>query len=521
MHNANNWCVKPLITLERVADIVPSGATLFVGGSGGGLQEPSALISTLGQAFKQKGAPCDLTLWHCSGIGDKAGGGLSHFATPGNLRRVIGGHWGMSPELADLAVAEEIDAYNFPQGVIAHLLRVTGSGEDGLLTKVGLRTFVDPRVEGGRLNARTTEELVQLVTVRDREYLFYPAPRIDVCLLRATSADVQGNLSFEDEAAILEPLEAALATKRNGGIVIVQVSKYLAKNSINPRDVRVPGNLVDYLVHVKECSQTAVTHFEPGFTGKYRVPLESLPIMPVGLRRIVAELAYREIAHGQLVNLGVGMPDGIAKLASERNEIDQIAFAVEQGHIGGIPAGGIEFGAVFNPSCSLPAASQFDLFDGGHLDVAFLGMAEVDQYGNVNVSRHGGGISGAGGFINITQGTHKVVFCGSFTAGGLAVDVGANGLAITTEGRFGKFVDQVKQITFSGARARELKQEVLYVTERAVFRLIDEGLELIEVVEGVDIERDIVAQMSFRPVINEVAVIRLPDHDVTATERAP
>jgi acyl CoA:acetate/3-ketoacid CoA transferase len=505
--SGNNWRTKPVIGLDRVADLVPTGSTLFVGGSGGGLQEPTELLRVLGAAFRDRGASHDLTVWHGSGIGDKRGGGLAHIATPGQVKRIVGGHMGMTPEITRFIDRNEIEGYNFPQGVISHLLRATGAGEDGLFTKIGLSTFVDPRIDGGKLNPRTTEELVEYVSVNGREYLYFPAVKIDVCFLRASSADVDGNLSFEDEAALLEPLEAAAATKRNGGIVIVQVANYLARHTLGARDVRVPGNLIDYVVQVKDQPQTSITQFEPGFTGRYRVPVESLPKMELGLRRLVAEHAYREIEHGQLVNLGVGMPDGIAKLASERGKLTEIAFAVEQGQIGGTPAGGVEFGAVFNASCGLPAPSQFDLFNGGHLDIAFLGMAEVDGNGNVNVSRHSGGTTGAGGFINITQGTHKVVFCGSFTAGGLSIGIGEDGLAVTTEGRHQKFVEKVGHITFSGERARRLGQEVLYVTERAVFKLTEAGVELIEVVEGIDIERDVVAHMGFKPVINNVKTI--------------
>ncbi len=509
MPEAVSWGPKPVIGLDRVADLVPDGSTVFIGGSGGGLQEPTNLLRALGGHVEGGRDPQDLTVWHCSGIGDKRGGGLALLKAPGKLRRVVGAHWGMSPELAELAETNRLEAYNLPQGVVSHLLRSTGAGEPGLLTQVGLRTFVDPRVEGGKLNAITTEDLVEVVTVGGDEFLYYRAPHLDVCLLRATTADEYGNLTFENEAALLEPLEAAMATHRSGGIVIVEVQKYVSEGTLKPRDVRVPGALVDYLVVGEPFMQTAETRLEPGYTGDYRVPVGSMPTLAPGLRRIIAERAYEEIQPGQLVNLGVGMPDGISKLAAERGELDRLAFAVEQGHIGGTPAGGIEFGAVYNAACSMTAPQQFDLFNGGHLDIAFLGMAEVDEQGNVNVSMHGGGISGAGGFINITQGTRKVVFCGSFTAGGLTLAHNDRGWTIESEGRHQKFVKKVRHVTFSGERALELGQEVLYVTERAVFTLTDRGLRLIEVVEGVDIDRDIRGQMQFEPVIEDVTQITL------------
>lgn len=498
----SGWGVKPVIELCAVADLISDGSTVFVGGSGGGVQEPSNLLQALGGHVAGGRDPQSLAVWHCSGIGDRRGGGLALLKAPGKLRRVVGGHWGMSPEIADLAENNEIEAYNLPQGVICHLLRAAGSGASGLFSKVGLRTFVDPRVDGGKLNTITRENIVTFVDLAGDEYLFYQSPFFDICLLRATTVDELGNLSFENEAALLEPLEAALATHRAGGIVIVEAQHHVGAGSLHPHNVRVPGFLVDYLVIGETFMQTSETKMEPGFSGAYRVPLGSLPNLPRGTRRIIAERAYEEIQPGQLVNLGVGMPDGIAKLASERGEFDDIAFAVEQGHIGGTPAGGIEFGAVYNAASTLTAAQQFDLIDGGHLDIAFLGMAEVDELGNVNVSKHGGGISGAGGFINISQGTRKVVFCGSFTVGGLEVSQTDNRICIEVEGKQQKFVKRVKHVTFSGSRALELGQDILYVTERAVFTLTAAGLELIEASEGIDIDREIRGQMQFEPVIS-------------------
>lgn len=494
--------VKPVIQLDAVADFIPDLSTVFVGGSGGGLQEPSNLLRALGGHVEGGRDPQSLAVWHCSGIGDKKGGGLALLKAPGKLRRVVGGHWGMSKEIGNLAENNEIEAYNLPQGVICHLLRAAGAGASGLFSKVGLGTFIDPRVDGGKLNAVTKEEIVDVVVAAGEEYLYYKSPLFDVCLLRATTADELGNLSFENEAALLEPFEAALATHRAGGIVIVEAQHYVRAGALHPHNVGVPGFLVDYLVIGKHSMQTSESRFQPGLSGSYRVPVGSLPVLPEGTRRIIAERAYEEIQTGQLVNLGVGMPDGIAKLASELGESDDIAFAVEQGHIGGTPAGGIEFGAVYNAASTLTAAQQFDLIDGGHLDIAFLGMAEVDELGNVNASMHGGGISGAGGFINISQGTRKVVFCGSFTAGGLKVTKTGDRCSIEVEGIHQKFVKRVSHVTFSGSRALELGQEILYVTERAVFTLTAAGLELIEASEGIDIDRDIRGQMQFEPVIN-------------------
>lgn len=491
-----------MLGIHEVANFIPDGATVFVGGSGGGIQEPTNLLRALGGHIEGGRNPRSLTVWHCSGLGDKNGGGLALLKAPGKLRRVVGGHWGMSPEIAELAENNEIEAYNLPQGVISHLLRSTGSGAPAFISQIGLGTFVDPRVSGGKLNDVSEENLVEVVTLKDQEYLYFESPSFDACLLRATSADEHGNLSFENEAALLEPFEAALATRKSGGIVIVEVQRHVRAGELNPRDVRVPGALVDFLVVGEPFMQTALKEFEPRFTGKSRGHDGSMPKLDEGIRRVIAERAYKEIQLGQLVNLGVGMPDGIAKIAHERGEFEALAFAVEQGHIGGIPAGGIEFGAVYGSSATLTASQQFDLFNGGHLDIAFLGMAEVDELGNVNASQHSGSITGAGGFINISQGTKKVVFCGAFTASGLKVTQEGDRLSIESEGRHQKFVKRVRHITFSGKRALELGQEILFITERAVFTLTAEGLDLLEFPEGIDYERDIRGQMQFNPIVD-------------------
>jgi acyl CoA:acetate/3-ketoacid CoA transferase len=495
----NSWSRKPVVTPAEAAARVDSGATVFIGGSGGGIQEPTALLRALGSRYTQSRTPANITLWHCSGIGDRAGGGLGLVAMEGLVHRVVGAHWGMSPAMAQLAMDGKIEAYNLPQGAISQLLRETAGRRPGLVTPIGIGTFVDPRLEGGKLNAKTTEELVKLVDLNGVESLFYPAVAIDVAFIRATTADEHGNLAFDEEAAFLEALAIAQATKANGGTVAAQVKYLAASGTLDPHAVRVPGAVVDLLILDPEQTQTSAQYFNPAFTGHYKAPIHALPRLPQGPRRIVAARAAQEIEPGAVVNLGVGMPDGVALVAAESDLLEQIAFAVEQGHTGGVPAGGVEFGAVYNAAASLEAPAQFDFFDGGGLDIAFLGMAEVDQHGNVNVSRYGNTLSGCGGFINITQGTHRVAFCGTFTAGGLDAGVENGQLRIHSEGRSRKFVDHVQQVTFSGERALRLGQQVLYVTERAVFELVEGGLRLIEVAPGIDVERDLLAHMDFRP----------------------
>ncbi|WP_106536324.1 acyl CoA:acetate/3-ketoacid CoA transferase [Haloactinopolyspora alba] len=500
----SSWSVKPVLSADAAVELIDDAATVFVGGSGGGVQEPSSLLRALARRFETTGSPRELTVWHCSGIGDRAGGGMSLLADDRLVRRVVGAHWGMSPEMAALAMESRIEAYNLPQGAISQLLRETAGGRPGLVTPIGLGTFVDPRLEGGRLNSRTTEDIVEHVELAGSEALFYRAPRIDVALLRATTADECGNLTFEHEAALLEGLALAQATRATGGTVVAQVKNVASGGTLHPHQVRVPGVVVDTLVLDPEQRQTCLREHDPSFTGELSVPVGALPVLDAGPRRVVARRAAAEIEPGAVVNLGVGMPDGVALTAAETGLLDEIAFAVEQGHVGGVPAGGVEFGAVHNAAATLEAPSQFDFFDGGGLDVAFLGMAQVDRHGNVNVSRYGDVLSGSGGFINITQGTRRVVFCGTFTAGGLDVEVRADpaGIRVRSEGRTRKFVSDVEQVTFSGERALRLGQQVLYVTERAVFELTGDGLRLVEVAPGTDIERDVLARMDFEPVVD-------------------
>lgn len=495
---------KPLVEAAEAICMVEDGHTLFVGGSGGGIQEPTALLEALGQRFDQTESPNGITVWHCSGIGDQKGGGLGLIAKEGLLKRVVGGHWGMAPKLAKLALEERIEAYNFPQGAISQLLREVAGGRPGLVTHIGIKTFVDPRLEGGRLNTKTTEELVQITELGDRECLFYPAFKIDVAFIRATTADELGNLTFEEEAAFLDALSIAQATRACGGTVIAQVKYLTEAGTLHPQRVKVPGILVDALVLDPEQKQTSLRIYDPSFSGAVRTPTASLPRMKLNARKVVARRAALEIPEGAVVNLGVGIPDGVASVAAEEGLLDRFTFAIEQGHVGGVPAPGVEFGAATSPLATIDQPYQFDFFNGGGLDVAFLGMAQSDGKGNVNVSRYGSALSGCGGFIDISQGAKRVVFCGTFTAGGMVVEVGGGELRIVREGRHPKFMANAEQITFSGELARERGQEILYVTERAVFRLGDTAIELVEIAPGIDLERDVLGQMAFEPDVSGV-----------------
>lgn len=490
-----------MISAAEAAQLIGSGQSVAIQGSGGGVGEPTALIRALRRRFLAEGAPRDLTLCHATGLGDRKEIGLDLLALPGLVKRDIAGHLGMAPAFAELIKANQVESYNFPQGVLSQMYAAVSARKPGIFSKVGLHTYIDPRLEGGRMNTATGENLVKVVQCEGEEWLFWPRFHFDVAFVRGTTADTKGNITCEQEPAILEGIDIAQAAKACGGIVIAQV-KYLAREgSLDPRQVRIPSVCVDYIVVDPEQRQTCLTDYEPAFTGAVRIPLEALPPLPLDERKVVARRAARELFPGAIVNLGYGMPDGIASVASEDGLINEITLTVEQGIVGGRPAPGVIFGVAYNPEAIISELSQFNFYDGGNLDVAFLGMVQADAAGNVNASKVGTNLAGCGGFINITQNAKKVVFCGTFTAKGFACAIGGGRLTITSEGAIAKLVRTVDQITFSGEYARRQGQSVLYVTERAVFALTEEGLMLTEYAPGVDVERDILAQMQFRPLV--------------------
>ncbi len=467
---------------------------------------PEALHAALEKRFVQSAAPRDLTLIMCAGAGDSKGLGTGRLHHEGLLKRVIAANFGRMPKVAQAAQDNKIQGYNLPQGIISKLYRSCASGQPGLFSKVGLQTYVDPRLGGGKVNTVTTEDIVKLEVIDGREWLFYKATPIDVALIRATSADPSGNLSMEKEALTLDCLAQAMAAHNNGGVVIAQVERIVEQGSIKPKDVKVPGILVDCVVVAGEPEMHRMNYgvmYDPALSGEVRVPVENMAKMEFNERKIIARRAAFELPLNGVINLGVGAPDGVAAIASEEKVTQYLTMTTEAGAIGGVLAGGSSFGSSANAHSIIDQNEMFDFYHGGGLDLTCLGMAECDEHGNVNTSRFGGRLNGCGGFIDISQNSRAVVFAGTFTVGGLEIEIAYGKLRIVKEGKARKFVKAVEQITFSGSYAAKKSQPVIYVTERCVFQLTEGGLELIEVAPGIDIDKHILAHMDFKPIINK------------------
>lgn len=486
---------------REIADLVPDGATVALTGSGIFL-EADEIFSALERRFLETARPVGLTVIHALGIGDGRGSGLGRFAHEGMTRRVIGGHWSWSPAMQQLARENRIAAYAFPAGAISTLFREIGAGRPGLVTRIGLGTFADPRLDGGRVNAAATENLVDLVEIDGQEWLRYKSLKIDVAIVRGTEVDPVGNLSCEREPCDLDTYAVALAARNSGGIVLAQAEAQRAGRILPARLVRLPGLLIDAVHVAPHARKTYLPGYDPHLSGEAPALDGPVPPFPEGLRQVIAARALRELpnrgrARVVSANFGFGIPGGIPALA--QHEGADYWGTVEQGIHNGTMLDGPMFGAARDADSILSSVDQFDLYSGGGIDVAFLGMGELDGDGNVNVSMIGGTLIGPGGFVDISQTARKVVFCGTFEAKGLKAELQDAKLRIVSFGTVPKLVGRVRHITFSAAQARRNEQEVLYVTERAVFRLGDTGVDLVEVAPGVHLERDVLGRMGFRP----------------------
>lgn len=492
------------ISAKEVPGLIKDGDVVAVGGFiGTGVAEE--IHEAVGNAYAEYAHPSNLTLLYAAGIGDGGERGLNHYGQEGMLKCVIGGHWGLAPKLQPLVASNQIEAYNFPQGVMSQLFREVAANKPFLLSRVGLGTFVDPDIDGGKLNEKTVKDLVTKMTFDDEDFLAYTIPKPNVAILKGTYADENGNISFDDEPLTLEATSVAMATKNSGGIVIVQVKNRVTTGSFDPRLVKIPGLFVDYVVEVTDVTkhmQTFATQYNSEFIKSGIVKAEVSKAFPLNEKKIIARKSAMLLPpNAKIVNYGIGVPEYVAAVLKEEGIDRGYIPTLEPGTFGGTPQGGLDFGAAISPEAIIDQTLMFDFYDGGGLDVAFLGLAECDQYGNINVSKFGPKIAGTGGFVNITQNTKNVVFCGTFTAGGLKTSVNNGELSIDNEGKAMKFVENVEQITFSAETARKNKQNVYYVTERAVFKLVADGIQLLEIAPGIDLQKDVLDHMAFKPII--------------------
>jgi propionate CoA-transferase len=502
-----------VISAKEAVKRIPNDATITIGGLISILC-PENVLASLGERFLTTAEPKNLTIITPVRVGwdSTKSTGLEHFAHKGMLKRLVSGSFNVkeSPNITDMIRNNEIEAYNFSMGTLFQLIRSIGGGHPGLLTQVGLHTYVDPRYDGGQLNDFTTAFLNQLLEINGEEHLYYPSFPIDVAIIRGTTADETGNITLEEEPATLSGLEMAMAAKASGGYVIAQVKRVTENNTLHPRSVEIPGILVDAIVIDEEQTQSLLPGYDSSWTGEIRKPMSQLSKqLPLDAKKVILQRAAEEIEPGMTVNLGVGIPVDLPQLAIEQDFFKDITFSLEHGAIGGVPMGVEVFGAHINPDAFVTSPQIFDFYQGGGLSVTLLGFAQIDGSGNVNVSKFNGIYRGSGGFIDITHKTPKILYCGTLTSGGLKVDVADGQLKIENEGRHKKLVECIEHMTFNAAQAFKKGQEVLYITERCVFRLQEDGLHLIEHAPGVDVEKDILSNVDCKVIISpELKVMR-------------
>jgi len=493
-----------LVSSEEAVSMIQDGWVLGVEGFvGSGTADELCLM--LAKRFAETGKPDNITAIHSSGPGDADMRGLNRLALKGIFKRVISGHYGLVPQIGKLALENDFEAYNLPQGILTNFYRAVAAGRPGVFTKVGLGTFADPRIEGGKISEKAIEDIVEIVELAGQEWLFMKSFPVDCVFIRGTTADTRGNITMEREALTVDALAMAMAAKNSGGIVIAQVERLANAESLYSKAVVVPGILVDYIVVARPeyHMQTFGTAFRPDLCGELRSPLTSIQTLPLDERKVMARRANLELRPYDVINLGIGYPEAVSAIANEEKILDYLTMTVEPGIIGGMPLGGLDFGSSVNAEAVVSMPDQFDFYGGGGLDLTCLGFAQCDPDGNVNSSKFGPRVAGCGGFIDISQNAGRVLFMGTFTTGGIRVAVENGEVRILQEGKIRKFVKNCDQITFSSQFSEERRQEVYYITERCVFILKNGKLELTEVAPGIDIEKDILAHMDFTPQIGE------------------
>lgn len=494
------------ITAKEAAGLVQDGMTVCPIGMTL-VSSSESVLKALEASFLETGHPSNLTLLHSCGQSDRKNG-IQHFAHEGMVTRIIGSHWGLQPRWMDMIAKDQVEAYCLPQGQIAQLYRSMACGLPGKMSKVGIGTFIDPRLEGGKMNSRTKklDDIVEIMDFHGQEYLFYKQLPIDICLIRGTECDEMGNLTTTEEAMKLEVLPGVMAAKRFGGKVIAQVKRVVETGTLNPKNVTVPGVFIDGIVICEnpdvDHRQTSSWVFDPSYCGMARVPQNAIQPLPMSVRKFIGRRATQEVYPGCVVNLGTGIPnDVIGNISNEEGLNEHIMITVESGIYGGVQAGGIDFGIGQNLSAMIGHHEQMDYYNGAGVDVTFMGFGELDGQGNVNATKMGSRCTGCGGFIDITQNAKKVVFCGTFTASGCEFGFEDHKLTIIKEGKIRKMVSQVSQYSFNGKISREKGQEVYIITERAVFMLVPEGVMLIEIAPGIDLKTQVVDLMDFEPII--------------------